>query len=233
MKKEEVLGILQDNGFVLDEEKTIAYGIQFLFRNGAKVSVFDKGTVTPQGQHIDQVKVLLGLAVPTGNSSATATTIAVRKKVFVAYGHDPDSRSQLEAMLRRWDLDPLILDQLPSEGQTIIEKLEKHTSEANFAVVLATPDDIGFRAGHEDEKAHRARQNVVLELGMMLSKLGRKNVAILLKQQENMERPSERIFGAGFPIIRDLWKPASVACAVRTKWVWLMLEATGTCRTLC
>ena len=72
------------------------------------------------------------------------------------------------------DLDPLILDQLPSEGQTIIEKLEKHTSEANFCVVLATPDDVGFRAGHEDEKAHRARQNVVLELGMMLSKLGRK-----------------------------------------------------------
>lgn len=191
MKKEKVLGILQDNGCVLDEEKTIAYGIQFLFRNGAKVSVFDKGTVTPQGQHIDQVKVLLGLAAPTRNSSATATTIAVRKKVFVVYGHDPDSRSQLEAMLRRWDLDPLILDQLPSEGQTIIEKLEKHTSEANFAVVLATPDDIGFRAGHEDEKAHRARQNVVLELGMMLSKLGRKNVAILLKQQENMERPSD------------------------------------------
>lgn len=191
MKKEKVLGILQDNGFVLDEEKTIAYGIQFLFRNGAKVSVFDKGTVTPQGQHIDQVKVLLGLAASTRNSSAAATTIAVRKKVFVVYGHDPDSRSQLEAMLRRWDLDPLILDQLPSEGQTIIEKLEKHTSEANFAVVLATPDDIGFRAGHEDEKAHRARQNVVLELGMMLSKLGRKNVAILLKQQENMERPSD------------------------------------------
>lgn len=191
MKKEDVLGILQDNGFVLDEEKVIPYGIQFSFRNGSKVSVFDKGTVTPQGQHIDQVKVLLGLAAPNGTTLTAATTVAVRKRVFVVYGHDPDSRSQLEAMLRRWDLDPLILDQLPSEGQTIIEKLEKHTSEANFAVVLATPDDIGFRAGHEDEKAYRARQNVVLELGMMLSKLGRKNVAILLKQQENMERPSD------------------------------------------
>jgi len=192
VKKEEVLGTLQDHGFVLDKEMNIPYGIQFFFRNGAKVSVFDKGTVTPQGQHIDHVKALLGLAGPSvGAPSATVTTIALRKKVFVVYGHDPDSRSQLEAMLRRWDLDPLILDQLPSEGQTIIEKLEKHTSEANFAVVLATPDDIGFRAGHEDEKAYRARQNVVLELGMMLSKLGRKNVAILLKHQENMERPSD------------------------------------------
>ena len=191
MKKEEVLGILQDNGFVLDEEKAIPYGVQFSFRNGSKVSVFDKGTVTPQGQNIDQVKTLLGLAVPTSAPTAVATTLAVRKKVFVVYGHEPDSRSQLEAMLRRWDLDPLILDQLPSEGQTIIEKLEKHTSEANFCVVLATPDDIGFRAGHEGERAYRARQNVVLELGMMLSKLGRRNVAIMLKQQEKMERPSD------------------------------------------
>lgn len=191
MKKEEVLGLLQDNGFVLDAEKTIPYGIQFSFRNGSRVNVYDKGTVTPQGQHVETVKGLLGLAAPSNGTPAAASTIAVRKKVFVVYGHDHDSRAQLEAMLRRWDLDPLILDQLPSEGQTIIEKLEKHTNEANFCVILATPDDMGFRAGHEDEKAYRARQNVVLELGMMLAKLGRKNVAILLKQQENMERPSD------------------------------------------
>ncbi len=191
MTKEQVLGTLQDNGFILDDEKAIPYGVQFLFRNGAKVNVYDKGTVTPQGQHIEQVKAILGLGNPAFTGATVATTIAVRKKVFVVYGHDPDSRAQLEAMLRRWDLEPLILDQLPSEGQTIIEKLEKHTNEANFAVVLATPDDIGYRVGHEDEKTHRARQNVVLELGMMLSKLGRKNVAILLKHQENMERPSD------------------------------------------
>jgi predicted nucleotide-binding protein len=94
-------------------------------------------------------------------------------------------------MLRRWKLEPLILDQLPSEGQTIIEKLEKYTADVKFAVVLATPDDQGYRAGREDEKAYRARQNVVLELGMLLSTLGRANVAILMKQQENMERPSD------------------------------------------
>lgn len=191
MRKEQVLGLLQDNGFVLDEEKSIPYGVQFLFRNGSKVTVYDKGTVTPQGQHIEQVKAFLGIADPACGGVSVATTVAVRKKVFVVYGHDPDSRAQLEAMLRRWDLEPLILDQLPSEGQTIIEKLEKHTNEANFAVVLATPDDIGYRVGHEDEKTHRARQNVVLELGMMLAKLGRRNVAVMLKDQENMERPSD------------------------------------------
>ena len=72
-----------------------------------------------------------------------------------------------------------------------IEKIERYTQDVNFAVVLATPDDIGYRANHEDELAYRARQNVVLELGMMLAKLGRKNVAILMKQQDKMERPSD------------------------------------------
>lgn len=113
------------------------------------------------------------------------------RKVFIVYGHDLNVRSQLEAMLRRWGLEPLILDQLPSEGQTVIEKLEHNTNEVGFGIILATPDDIGYRASREDEKAFRVRQNVVLELGMLLAKLGRKKVAILIKQQGNMERPSD------------------------------------------
>ena len=55
-------------------------------------------------------------------------------------------------------------------------------AEADFAVVLATPDDQGHRAGRPDETAFRARQNVVLEMGMLLTRLGRRKVAILLKK---------------------------------------------------
>ena len=94
-------------------------------------------------------------------------------------------------MLRRWGLDPIILDQLPSEGATLIEKLENYYPNVGFAVVLATPDDIGYPKGKEDQKAFRACQNVVLELGMLLARLGRNKVAILLKDQETMERPSD------------------------------------------
>jgi predicted nucleotide-binding protein len=94
-------------------------------------------------------------------------------------------------MLRRWQVEPLLLDQLPSGGQTIIEKLESVRRDANFAVVLATPDDEGYARGKPDEKAFRVRQNVVLELGMMLVHLGRSRVAILMKSDVNMERPSD------------------------------------------
>ena len=36
-------------------------------------------------------------------------------------------------------------------------------AEADFGVILATPDDEGYRIDRPDEKAFRARQNVVLE----------------------------------------------------------------------
>src|SRR5262249_8121555 len=124
---------------------------------------------------------------PGGKKVATT----VSRKVFVVYGHDTKARTELEAMLRRWGLDPLILDQLTSGGQTIIEKLEKARGEANFAVVLATTDDEGQRRDHPEEKAFRARQNVVLELGMMLAVLGREKVAVVLKTDVAMERPSD------------------------------------------
>ncbi len=118
-------------------------------------------------------------------------TPAANKKVFVVYGHDQVARTQLEVMLRRWDLEPLILDQLPHSGRTIIEELEACLDQANYGIVLATPDDIGYPKNEELKWKYRARQNVVLELGMLLSRLGRKNVAILLSKAENIEYPSD------------------------------------------
>lgn len=110
----------------------------------------------------------------------------------MVYGHDETARDQLESLLRRWDIEPLIMDQLPSEGMTIVEKLERYRNQVRFAVVLVTPDDEGHRRGHPDEKMFRARQNVVLELGMMLATVGREYVFILMKQNSvQIERPSD------------------------------------------
>jgi len=74
--------------------------------------------------------------------------------------------------------------------QTIIEKLEEYTANVGYAIVLATPDDEG-KAKSETATKSRVRQNVVLELGMFLAKLGRERVAILLKEATDFERPSD------------------------------------------
>ena len=110
------------------------------------------------------------------------------QKVFIVYGHDTKAREQLELLLRRLRLEPVILANVTSKGQTIIEKLEEHR-EVKYACVLLTPDDEGFRRDHPEEKRYRARQNVVLEPGMFLAALGRKKVAIL--HTGEIELPSD------------------------------------------
>jgi predicted nucleotide-binding protein len=192
-------------------------GWQLRLKNGGIVNVFDTGNFNVQGRCQPELKAALGASVSKPNAVREATPTSIQRtalsKVFVVYGHDETARNHLEAMLRRWNLEPLILDQLPSEGQTIIEKLEKYTADVKFAVILATPDDEGYKAGREDEKAYRARQNVVLELGMMLSRLGRSRVAILLKQQANMERPSDIQGLIYIPFKDDLQKEAGTTLA--------------------
>jgi predicted nucleotide-binding protein len=168
---------------------------QFRAKNGAILNWYEtKGTLVYQGDDKAQAdlsaKLEPLLAVDDGYRQSPKTS-GVNNKIFVVYGHDKNARTQLDAMLRRWGLEPLILDELPSKGQTIIEKLEEYTNDVGFAVVLATPDDEGYARGKVDQKALRARQNVVLELGMLLARLGRAKVAILLKDQEKMEKPSD------------------------------------------
>jgi len=192
MSADDVQAKLEAAGLILKNKKRTGNdtGHQLRFTTGEIVNVFDNGTITPQGKNQARIREIL--AIEPAQATAVAGQFALSRKIFVVYGHDTQAKTQLEAMLRRWDLDPLILDQLPSEGQTVIEKLEKYAqSDVSFAVILATPDDEGNTVGKHDEKRFRARQNVVLELGLLLTKLGRPRVAILLKNQEKIERPSD------------------------------------------
>lgn len=184
MTIEQVKRLLKNADLSIVEEKRTGNNLGTILKlaNGCIVNCWDKGTVSCQGKNVEQVDAIL---------TAETKTPVLNRKVFVVYGHDTNARTQLEAMLRRWDLEPLILDQLISSGQTIIEKLEEYTQQANFGIVLATPDDIGYPKNDETKKQYRVRQNVVLELGMLLSRIGREKVAILLSQAEAMEKPSD------------------------------------------
>ena len=214
MNLEEAKSLLAAVGFSVTSEQRSSndLGWQLRLSNGGIVNVFDTGSFNVQGKCQPEIKAALGAAAAKA-AAPQPTKQDANRKVFVVYGHDETAKNHLEAMLRRWGLEPLILDQLPSEGQTIIEKLEKYTADVRFAVVLATPDDEGNRAGRDDEKAYRARQNVVLELGMLLSRLGRSRVAIVLKQQANMERPSDIQGLIYIPFKDDLQKEAGTILA--------------------
>ena len=179
------------------ERRDINHGLQFTLPEGTKVNLFlTTGKIQIQGKDTPEKKraeQLLQAAVPASQTSGIATpqnlALLPPEKVFIVYGHDTDAREQLELLLRRLKLEPVILANLVAEGQTIIEMLEKHGPSVRYACVLLTPDDEGHKRDQPAAKKFRARQNVVLELGMFLSTLGRKRVAILHKGE--VELPSD------------------------------------------
>jgi predicted nucleotide-binding protein len=191
MSPDQIRQILAGNN-VPHTEKEIQYGRQFSFQDGAILNAFDSGKSHWQGKVTptrEKVSELLGESSPPIEVPPTSEkTTSYSNRVFIVYGHDTEVREQLELILRRMKLEPLVLQNLPSGGQTIIEKLES-SSDVTFACVLLTPDDCGYPKDAPERARPRARQNVVLDLGMFLAKLGRRRVAILHKG--DIELPSD------------------------------------------
>lgn len=110
----------------------------------------------------------------------------ISRRVFVVHGHDEGAREAVARFLDKIGFEPIILHEQANQGRTVIEKIEAH-AEVGFAVVLLTPDDEGCVKGGESEP--RARQNVLLELGYFLGRLGRNRVCALKRGQ--VEIPSD------------------------------------------
>ncbi len=108
------------------------------------------------------------------------------RKIFIVHGHDNEAKVEVARFLERIGFEAIILHEQASRGRTIIEKVEMH-SDVGFAVVLLTPDDEGNKKGQSP--CPRARQNVVLELGYFIGRLGRDRVCAL--KRGDVEIPSD------------------------------------------
>ena len=183
--------------------------------SGVSVNVYDKGTYYVQGNQKGQVDSALShppkansgtsasQSSPSGNLSPSWSPGATpdpnpfepeQKRIFVVHGHDNEARMELQLALLQLGLDPFVLANTSGGSLTIIEALEKEigpgADRIRFGIVLLTPDDMGYSSADGPDKARpRARQNVVLEMGMLMSAIGRQNVAILMKG--NLEIPSD------------------------------------------
>jgi predicted nucleotide-binding protein len=220
----------------------LANGKQFKDETGAVLIWYPStGTIQFQGPTDEREQLKAALArtpqtaapMPVAPSEAEAGA-ATRKKVFVVHGHDTVAREQLELVLHRLKLDPFVLANTGGGGLTIIEALEKEIGSrpgsARFGIVLMTPDDMGYsRAESADRAEPRARQNVVLEMGMLIAALGRPNVVILKKGhvdipsdasgiiyiafndhvRETVPRLVDRLRSAGFEVEADCITRAS------------------------
>ena len=184
MTREEIIGKMKAAGISLQREVPMQNNsVNLYFENESNVCVYATGKYVPGGKSKEETsRILLEGKIDDSIND-----------IFIVYGHDEVARDELELMLRRWGLNPIILSRELPEGRTLIEALEHYINRVKYGIVLATPDDVGYKKGFEAQKKYRARQNVVFELGMLFAKLGRNNVSVLVKNTDDleMEKPSD------------------------------------------
>ncbi|MBS9525667.1 nucleotide-binding protein [Litoribacter alkaliphilus] len=95
--------------------------------------------------------------------------------VFIIHGHDELLKTEVQLLLHRAGVNNIVLHELADKGRNIIEKLIEETDSANYAIALLSPDDV------LNNGTKRARQNVILEIGYFLGKLGKSRVRLLKK----------------------------------------------------
>ena len=111
------------------------------------------------------------------------------REVFLVHGHNHGAKETVARFLQNLGLNVTILHELPNEGRTVIEKFEDQAMHIDFAVILLTDDDVGNAKDKKDTLNPRARQNVILEQGYFIGKLGRKGVCAL--KMPEVEEPSD------------------------------------------
>jgi len=134
-------------------------------------------------------------------TNETHKPASLKKEIFISHGKDLEPLKELKEILIEFGFAPIVLSEQPSMGKTVMEKLEAY-SDVGFVFVILTPDDLGGfvelgskwsrpqRLRNFLKTAHnRPRQNVILEFGYFIGKLGRDRVACLLKKP--VEQPSD------------------------------------------
>lgn len=103
--------------------------------------------------------------------------------VFIIHGHDEEMKRSVQLFLNRAELKDVVLHEQPDKSRTIIEKLIDEGANAGYVIALLSPDDV------QGDGTLRARQNVILEIGYFIGKLGRDKVRLL--KRGDTEVPSD------------------------------------------
>ncbi len=173
-----------------------SFGHEFLTVSGGQVNYerpYIRASITQAGQtYLDRMKEQRDKRDTNGAShlpnKTHKQTVIETSKVFIVHGHDNEAKTEVARYIENLGLEAIILHEQASGGKTIIEKIENYTN-VGFGIVLYTPCDEGAKLGSGDAFQPRARQNVLLEHGYLMGKLGRNKVCALVKG--NVETPSD------------------------------------------
>lgn len=162
-------------------------------RSGQK-SELKSETLSSKVSHLWALSAQVQYFLVDESENSSADSLEFNSEVFVVHGHDGEMKEAVARFIAKLGLTPIILHEQPDLSQTIIEKFEKHSKTPGYAVVLFSPDDEGRarkpnQEGEPQKLSSRPRQNVVLELGFFIGRLGRARVCVV--RRGSLEQPSD------------------------------------------
>lgn len=166
--------------------------VKTLSGGGIKTIVPDDGAQLAKDSWLAQLQSVIRLeeseiAEPVHISKASSKPLS--KKVFVVHGHNDEMKLAAARVLQKLGLQDIILHEQPNSGKTIIEKFE-HFADVGYAIIILSPDDKAFTADLKRSKAvAQPRQNVLLEFGFFIGRLGRPKIFPL--KHEDLLLPSD------------------------------------------
>jgi predicted nucleotide-binding protein len=190
MKIKKIFGENSDYRAILEKLRFSPRYITNFTEEGSYVRSFSSG----KRKFLDLVQVMLEdveLTESIEGSSTIQNENVISDNIFIVHGHNNEMKESTARFIEKIGLKAIILHEQASNGRTIIEKFTDH-SNVSFAIVLLSADDLAFKRDDKPENSmFRARQNVILELGFFLGKIGRERVVVLHEKVSNLEIPSD------------------------------------------
>ena len=110
------------------------------------------------------------------------------RKVLLVTGSDEAAKQTVARFIENLGFKVIILDEQPIQGQTQIERFETYIADADFVVVLLTPDDVGKPQYEQGAPSPRPSQDAIFGLAACITKHGRARICCLRKGE--LELPS-------------------------------------------
>lgn len=108
----------------------------------------------------------------TGDRQATTP------KVFVSHGPPGEHLEKLKAFLQAAGVQPIVVEEQPSEGRSVVSNVDKYASDCQAAIVLATRD-------RQVDEAWEPNPGVLIEIGDLRERFEGK---VIYAVQEGVKR---------------------------------------------
>jgi len=111
-------------------------------------------------------------------------------KAFIAHGGDSPALRNLKSFLEALGVQPLIVEEQPSEGRSVGENVDWYSRQADCAIILATKGDIDGKTG-----GFIPRGNVLMEIGKLQELFKDRIIYLLQAGTKFPTNVSEKVWG--------------------------------------